>query len=111
MRTFEVRDRKADGEVVGLFYMDNYARDGKRSGAWATTYRSRSGLLGDKLVLASNNNNFTKPGPGEPVLISLDDAETLFHEFGHGLHSSAVEHLLSGAWRGRRATSSNIRAR
>ena len=87
VRTFEVRDRKRGGEVIGLFYMDNYARDGKRSGAWATTYRSRSGLLGDKIVLASNNNNFTKPGPGEPVLISLDDAETLFHEFGHGIHS------------------------
>jgi len=86
VRTFEVRNRKS-GDVVGLFYMDNYARDGKRSGAWATTYRSRSGLTGDKLVLASNNNNFTKPGPGEPVLISLDDAETLFHEFGHGIHS------------------------
>ncbi|MDQ3080268.1 MAG: M3 family metallopeptidase, partial [Pseudomonadota bacterium] len=58
VRTFEVRDRKT-GDVTGLFYMDNYAREGKRSGAWATTYRSRSGLLGDKLVLASNNNNFT----------------------------------------------------
>ncbi len=86
VRTFEVRNRKS-GDVVGLFYMDNYARDGKRSGAWATTYRSRSGLLDNKLVLASNNNNFTKPGAGEPVLISLDDAETLFHEFGHGIHS------------------------
>ncbi len=86
VRTYEVRNRKS-GEVVGLFYMDPYARDGKRSGAWATTYRSRSGLLGDKIVLASNNNNFTKPGPGEPVLISLDDAETLFHEFGHAIHA------------------------
>ena len=44
-------------------------------------------MLGDKIVLASNNNNFTKPGPGEPVLISLDDAETLFHEFGHAIHA------------------------
>ena len=47
----------------------------------------RSGLLGDNIVLSSNNNNFTKPAPGEPVLISLDDAETLFHEFGHAIHS------------------------
>jgi peptidyl-dipeptidase Dcp len=86
IRTFEVRDRKSGG-VVGLFYMDNYAREGKRSGAWANSYRSRSGFLGDKIVLSSNNNNFTKPGPGEPVLISLDDASTLFHEFGHALHS------------------------
>ncbi|HXG99110.1 MAG TPA: M3 family metallopeptidase [Sphingomicrobium sp.] len=86
VRTFEVLDRKSKA-IVGLFYMDNYAREGKRSGAWATTYRSRSGLTGDRLVLASNNNNFTKPGPNEPVLISLDDADTLFHEFGHGIHS------------------------
>jgi peptidyl-dipeptidase Dcp len=85
IRTFEVRDRR-DGSMVGLFYMDNYARTGKRSGAWATTYRSRSGLLGEDIVLGSNNNNFTKPGPGEPVLISLDDARTLFHEFGHAIH-------------------------
>jgi peptidyl-dipeptidase Dcp len=85
VRTFEVTDR-ASGKTVGLFYMDAYAREGKRSGAWMTTYRSRSGLLGDKIVLASNNNNFTKPGPGEPVLISLDDASTLFHEFGHAIH-------------------------
>ncbi len=83
VRTFEVR---RDGQVIGVFYMDNYARTGKRSGAWATTYRSRSGLLGDRIVLGSNNNNFTKPGPGEPVLISQDDANTLFHEFGHALH-------------------------
>ncbi|HEX2802390.1 MAG TPA: M3 family metallopeptidase, partial [Sphingomicrobium sp.] len=48
--------------------------------------RSRAGLLGDDIVLGSNNNNFVKPGPGEPVLISLDDAETLFHEFGHAIH-------------------------
>jgi peptidyl-dipeptidase Dcp len=85
IRTFEVRDKR-DNSLVGLFYMDNYARTGKRSGAWATTYRSRSGLLEEDVVLGSNNNNFTKPGPGEPVLITLDDAETLFHEFGHAIH-------------------------
>ena len=83
VRTFEVRQ---NGEVSGIFYMDAYARSGKRSGAWATTYRSRVGLTGDRIVLGSNNNNFTKPGPGEPVLISQDDAETLFHEFGHAIH-------------------------
>ncbi len=85
VRTFEVRDRKS-GAVTGVFYMDNYAREGKRSGAWATTYRSRAGLTNDRIVLGSNNNNFTKPAPGQPVLISLDDAETLFHEFGHAIH-------------------------
>jgi peptidyl-dipeptidase Dcp len=84
VRTFEVT---RNGQVVGLFYLDNFARGGKRSGAWATTYRSRSGLRGDNIVLASNNNNFTKGGGGEPTLISIDDASTLFHEFGHALHS------------------------
>ena len=84
IRTWHVTD--AQGRDVGIFYGDMFARTGKRSGAWATTYRSRSGLLGDRIVLGSNNNNFAKPGEGEPVLISLDDAETLFHEFGHAIH-------------------------
>jgi peptidyl-dipeptidase Dcp len=83
VRTFEV---SRNGKVTGLFYLDTYAREGKRSGAWMTTYRSRARLLGDDIVLASNNNNFTKPAAGKPVLISLDDASTLFHEFGHGIH-------------------------
>jgi peptidyl-dipeptidase Dcp len=85
VRTWRVTDR--EGHVVGVFYGDMFARTGKRSGAWMTSYRTRSGLLGDNIVLSSNNNNFTKPGTGEPVLISLDDAETLFHEFGHAIHS------------------------
>ena len=85
IRVYSVTDRR-DGSQVGLFYRDDYARTGKRSGAWATTYRSRSGLLGEDVVLGSNNNNFVKPAPGQPVLISLDDAETLFHEFGHAIH-------------------------
>lgn len=85
IRAYEVANSKT-GELVGVFYRDDYAREGKRSGAWATTYRSRAGLLDDDIVLGSNNNNFVKPGPGEPVLISLDDAETLFHEFGHAIH-------------------------
>ena len=85
VRTFEVSNAKT-GEVTGLFYLDTYARQGKRSGAWATTYRSRASLLGDKIVIGSNNNNFTKPAPGKPVLISLIDGETLWHEFGHAIH-------------------------
>ena len=85
VRTFEVSDAKT-GKVTGLFYLDTYARQGKRSGAWATTYRSRSHLLGDEIVIGSNNNNFTKPAAGQPVLISLDDASTLWHEFGHAIH-------------------------
>jgi len=85
IRVYSVTDRTS-GKQVGVFYRDDFARTGKRSGAWATTYRSRAGLLGDDIVLGSNNNNFVKPAAGQPVLISLDDAETLFHEFGHAIH-------------------------
>jgi peptidyl-dipeptidase Dcp len=85
IRVYNVTDRTS-GKQVGVFYRDDFARTGKRSGAWATTYRSRAGLLGDDVVLGSNNNNFVKPAAGQPVLISLDDAETLFHEFGHAIH-------------------------
>ena len=84
VRTFEV---KRGNKLVGLFYLDNFAREGKRSGAWMTTYRSQYSLGGNNdYVLASNNNNFVEGGDGEPTLISLDDAATLFHEFGHALH-------------------------
>lgn len=85
VRTFEVYDKR-DNSNIGLLYLDNFARTGKRSGAWMTTYRSQQGLGGERNVLASNNNNFTKGGGGQPTLISLDDASTLFHEFGHGIH-------------------------
>jgi len=85
VEVFEVKN-KADGSHVGLFYSDDFARSGKRSGAWATSYRGYSTYDGVKNVLSSNNNNFIK-APSGPLLISLDDAETLFHEFGHALHS------------------------
>ncbi len=83
VRTFEVT---REGKPIGLFYLDTYGREGKRSGAWMTSYRLPSDLTGRDPALVSNNNNFNKPGPGEPVLISLDDASTLFHEFGHAIH-------------------------
>lgn len=84
VRTFEV---KRDGKVIGLFYLDNFARAGKRSGAWMTTYRSQNKLSGHgDITLASNNNNFVKGAGGTPTLISIDDASTLFHEFGHAIH-------------------------
>jgi peptidyl-dipeptidase Dcp len=90
VKVYEVKDK--DGSHLGLFYADNFARQGKRSGAWATTYRSRENFAGKRTnVLASNNNNFVPGAPGEPVLISVDDAETLFHEFGHALHSLLSE--------------------
>lgn len=90
VRTFEVTNKKT-GEVVGLWYLDTYAREGKRSGAWMNTYRARARLTGDNIVLASNNNNFTKPEAGKPVLLSLDDATTMFHEFGHAIHYLLVD--------------------
>lgn len=85
VKVWEVTD-KDSGDHIGLWYLDPYAREGKRSGAWATTYRSYSTFDGKKNVLASNNSNFVKPAPGEALLISWDDATTFFHEFGHALH-------------------------
>jgi peptidyl-dipeptidase Dcp len=85
VKVWEVSD-KTSGELIGLWYLDPYARKGKRSGAWATTYRSYTSFDGEKTVLASNNSNFIKPAPGDPVLVSWSDAETFFHEFGHALH-------------------------
>jgi len=85
VRVWEVTD-KTSGDHIGIWYLDPYARPGKRSGAWATTYRSHETFDGKLTVLGSNNSNFIKGKPGEPVLISWDDATTLFHEFGHALH-------------------------
>lgn len=84
VRVFEVTG--PDGRHVGLFYRDDFARSGKSSGAWHTTYRLQRKFPTPKTVINSNNNNFAKPGKGEPVLISYDDANTLFHEFGHAIH-------------------------
>ncbi len=83
--------KKSSKEHVGLWYFDPFARKGKRSGAWATTYRSYSTFDGKQNVLSSNNSNFVKAAPGEAVLISWDDANTLFHEFGHALHFLAAD--------------------
>ena len=86
VNVWEVTD-KTSGEHIGLWYLDPFARPGKRSGAWATSYRSHTTFDGKKTVLSSNNSNFIKGAPGEAVLISWDDANTFFHEFGHALHS------------------------
>jgi peptidyl-dipeptidase Dcp len=83
---WEVTDA-VSGEHVGLWYLDPFARAGKRSGAWASSYRTHETFDGKQTVLASNNSNFIQGAPGEPVLISWDDARTYFHEFGHALHS------------------------
>jgi peptidyl-dipeptidase Dcp len=85
VKVFEVTN-KSTGKHIGLWYLDPFSRKGKRSGAWATAYRSYETYKGRTNVLASNNSNFVKGVPGEPVLISWSDAETYFHEFGHALH-------------------------
>jgi peptidyl-dipeptidase Dcp len=76
----------SQGELVGLWYFDPYAREGKRSGAWMTDYRAQENITTPITTLVSNNSNFVKVAEGGPVLISWDDADTLFHEFGHALH-------------------------
>ena len=89
VRVFEVTDR--DGSYQGLFYFDAFARPGKRSGAWANGYQGHETFTGATITpITSNNNNFVRGGDG-PILISLDDAETLFHEFGHALHGLLSE--------------------
>lgn len=101
VKVWEVTD-KTTGDHIGLWYLDPFARQGKRSGAWATTYRSHTTFDGKKTVLASNNSNFVKPAPGESLLVSWDDATTFFHEFGHALHffSSNVKYpTLNGGVR------------
>ena len=79
------------GRHVGLWYFDPYARVGKQSGAWMNAYRDQERFDGDVTTIVSNNSNFVKGKPGEPVLISWDDAVTLFHEFGHALHGLASD--------------------
>jgi peptidyl-dipeptidase Dcp len=81
VRVYEVRGE--DGKPIGLFLHDNFARPGKRSGAWMSSYRDQENLDGAVQPIVVNNNNFAK---GDPTLLSFDDARTLFHEFGHGLH-------------------------
>ena len=81
---WEVTD--ANGQHVGLFLSDNFARSTKRSGAWMSTYRDPMHLSTSVRPIVVNNNNFSQGPEGQPTLLSLDDARTLFHEFGHGLH-------------------------
>jgi peptidyl-dipeptidase Dcp len=85
IKVWEVKD-KTSGKHIGLWYFDPYARPGKRSGAWMNAYRPQSRIAKEETTIVSNNSNFVKGKPGEAVLISWDDARTLFHEFGHALH-------------------------
>ena len=95
VRVFRVNN-KADGSYVGLLYRDDFARQYKRSGAWQSTYQTQNKLDGQTDAIVSNNNNFVKGAEDTPVLISLDDAETLFHEFGHAIHGLANDTTYPG---------------
>ncbi|WP_127996186.1 M3 family metallopeptidase [Piscinibacter defluvii] len=101
VKVYEVRD--AAGATVGVFLHDNFARPNKRSGAWMSQLRMQTRNAapggGSELPIVLNNNNFARGAAGEPTLLSFDDARTLFHEFGHGLHgllSSVTYERLAG---------------
>ncbi len=85
VKAFEVKDN--DGSHLGVFYVDYYARESKRGGAWMEFYRRQwKDETGDVRPIVVNVCNFSKPGEGQPALLSLDEASTIFHEFGHALH-------------------------
>lgn len=83
VRVFEVF---RDGEPIGLFLLDLYTRDSKKGGAWMNSYVTANTLLGEPSAIVTNNLNVPKPAPGEPTLLTFDQVNTLFHEFGHALH-------------------------
>ncbi len=83
VRVFDIFD--TDGKQLALFYLDPFKRESKQGGAWMGNFVEQNGLTGDIPVIY-NVENFTKPAPGQPALLSFDDVTTLFHEFGHALH-------------------------
>lgn len=86
VKSYEIKD-SATGEHLGLFMVDMYARDTKRGGAWMSTYRTASDMDGQTIrPIITNNMNLVTPAAGQPTLLSPTEVETLFHEFGHGLH-------------------------
>ena len=89
VKAYEVKDR--DGRHMALFLADYFARPSKRSGAWNSGFRGQHKLDGDQRPIVVNVMNFAKGGEGEPTLLSLDDARTLFHEFGHALHAMLTD--------------------
>jgi len=98
VEVFEVKE--ADGKHLGIFYSDYFPRDGKRSGAWSSSYRSQSNIDG-KFITPLNYNvgNFAKPTADKPSLMSMDEVETLFHELGHGLNTLFGNTTYSGSRR------------
>lgn len=98
VEVFEVQE--ADGSHIGIFYSDYYPRDGKRSGAWSSSFRSQSNMDGDFITpLVFNVGNFSKPTADKPSLLSIDEVNTLFHELGHGLNSLFGNTVYSGSRR------------
>ena len=96
-RCWAVKDR--DGKEIALFIGDYFARPSKHSGAWMSSFREQQKLDGEVRPIVVNVLNFAQTGAGEPCLLSFDDARTLFHEFGHGLHgmlSDVTYPTLSG---------------
>ncbi|MDR6873424.1 peptidyl-dipeptidase Dcp [Bosea sp. BE125] len=85
VRIWEVKEA-ASGRHIGLFLGDYFARASKRSGAWMSAYRGQRNFEGEVRPIIVNVCNFAKPAEGKPALLSIDDARTLFHEFGHALH-------------------------
>ena len=98
VEVFEVLE--ADGTHIGIFYSDYFPRDGKRSGAWSSSFRSQSNIGGEFITpLVYNVGNFAKPTADKPSLMSMDEVETLFHELGHGLNSLFGNTVYSGSRR------------
>ncbi|MCK9280522.1 MAG: M3 family metallopeptidase [Melioribacteraceae bacterium] len=91
VKTFEVKE--ADGTHIGIFFADYFPRESKRAGAWSSSFRSQKKVNGKKITpVIINCGNFSKPAGDQPALLSLDEVQTLFHEFGHGLHSLLADY-------------------
>lgn len=98
VEVYEVQE--ADGSLVGILYTDYYPRNGKRAGAWMSYYRGQSNMDGEMIYpLVVNVGNFTKPTSDKPALLSFDDVNTLFHEFGHALNGLFNRSVYPGSKR------------
>ncbi|WP_337867036.1 M3 family metallopeptidase [Ignavibacterium sp.] len=98
VEVYEVQE--SDGSLVGILYTDYYPRDGKRAGAWMSYYRGQSNIDGEMIYpLVVNVGNFTKPTSDKPALLSFDDVNTLFHEFGHALNGLFNRSVYPGSKR------------
>ena len=96
VRAYEVKD--SDGSHLGLFYVDYFPRAGKRGGAWCGGYRSQIKEGGERVApVVVNVGNFSAPAAGKPALLSFEEVETLFHEFGHALHSLLADTTYPGS--------------